>query len=100
MATFKKNVTNSFALVKADMNNIKDWIFYLNEQIEVLKKENSSLKVKSSEEPEHIAAKRSKKVHTTKCPFAKNIKPENKIDFASLEHAFDQGFSGCQCVSA
>lgn len=96
MTTFKNNVKNSFTFVKADMDNIKEWIIYLDDQVQILKKE----KCLNCSEDAHVGAKKSKKVHVTKCPFAKKIKPENKIDFASLDHAFDQGFNSCACISA
>ena len=98
MATFKKNVIDSIKLAKADINVLKEWVLYLNEQVEKLKNEKEC--DCSDDCNTHIGAKKSKKVHTANCPFAKNIKPENKISFNSLNQAFNQGFSGCQCVSA
>ena len=98
MTKFKNNVINSFTEARTDINSIKEWIIYLNDQVEALKKEKCSNC--SDECNTHVGAKKSKKVHTSNCPFAKNIKPENKINFQSLDHAFNQGFNSCSCISA
>ncbi len=45
-----------------------------------------------------VATKGSNKFHKVNCPYAKNIKPKNKIRFHSKVKALNEGFKACQCV--
>jgi hypothetical protein len=47
---------------------------------------------------EYLGAKTSKKVHDPVCPFAKNIKPKNKITFKTKVKAFNLGYRPCDCL--
>ena len=45
-----------------------------------------------------VASKTASKFHSEKCAFAKNIKPKNKLTFASKNTAKNKGFKTCACV--
>ncbi|MFH1210248.1 MAG: hypothetical protein V1663_05690 [archaeon] len=47
----------------------------------------------------YVARKGSKKFHIDSCPFAKNIKPKNKIRFETRVKALNEGYKPCKCVS-
>ena len=50
-------------------------------------------------EPNHyVGSATSSKVHNKICPFAKNIKPKNKVIFLTKEKAFNQGYKACDCL--
>jgi len=46
----------------------------------------------------YLSAKNSKKFHETNCPFAKNIRPKNRITFKTKSKALNQGLKPCSCV--
>ncbi len=45
-----------------------------------------------------VASKHSDKFHIQQCPFARNIKEENKVFFSSKQEALNKGFKPCKCV--
>jgi hypothetical protein len=45
-----------------------------------------------------VAAKGSKKVHLSNCPFAQNIKPKNRLTFKSKIKPLNEGFKTCKCI--
>ena len=45
-----------------------------------------------------VASKHSNKFHIQQCPFARNIKEENKVFFSSKQEALNKGFKPCKCV--
>ena len=45
-----------------------------------------------------VAARGSTKMHDSKCPFARNIKPKNKVVLKSKVTALNQGFKLCSCL--
>lgn len=47
----------------------------------------------------YVSSKDSKKFHLTNCPFAKNIKPKNRIKFKSRIKVLNQGLKACKCVA-
>lgn len=46
----------------------------------------------------YVASKTGKSVHTTNCPFGKNIKPKSKVVFATKSKAFNAGYRACDCL--
>ncbi|MFH1589144.1 MAG: hypothetical protein ABIB43_01100 [archaeon] len=46
----------------------------------------------------YLAAKGGKKFHESNCPYAKNIKPKNKILFKSTTKALNEGYKACKCA--
>ena len=123
MNQFEQNVINSFNLAKADITELFSHVRFILNQVEDLKKENNELKVKVSAlskkskkkvivrtnkrsagkviriKKKFVSAKNSKKVHDSKCPFAQNIKPKNKVSFVSKIKALNDGYKLCKCLN-
>jgi len=43
----------------------------------------------------YIGNKNTKQLHKQSCAYAKKIKPENRVEFDSVQDAFDAGYFGC-----
>ena len=118
MKQFEQNVINSFQLAKADITTLYDNVKFILAQIEQLKLENQELKemlnkkkivkvkkasnkkvAKKIVKKKFVSAKNSKKVHDSKCPFAQNIKPKNKVSFVSKIKALNDGYKLCKCLN-
>ena len=104
--TFKRNVRESFGLVKKDIYNLNDHIKYIYSQIEQLKAKNSALetelkylKPKREESKKVVASRTAQKIHDVKCAFAKKIKAKNKVTFPTKNEALVQGFTACDCLA-
>jgi hypothetical protein len=120
----ENNVIESFKLAKQDIVKLYQNVGYLLGQVEQLKKENAYLitKVESISKKKRtvivktakkvakktvtkraskkfLATKGGNKVHDTHCPFAKNIKPKNKVVFASKVKALNEGYKFCKCLA-
>jgi hypothetical protein len=54
------------------------------------------VKIKLEKPEKFIASKSSNILHVANCPFAKNIKKENRKIFKSLEEA--EGYKRCKCI--
>ena len=116
---FENNVVKSFYLAKRDIYNLSQNVEFLKREISALKSRNleltqsvSSLRVDVarmrhtkvsrrtvSTRQKFIASKAGTKVHTTKCAFAKSIKPKNQRKFASKNAALNEGYKKCTCVA-
>ncbi|PIZ50918.1 hypothetical protein COY27_05555 [Candidatus Woesearchaeota archaeon CG_4_10_14_0_2_um_filter_33_13] len=119
MNQFETNVVNSFRLAKQDIVKLYESVHYLLNQVEKLKQENVYLtqKLTRLSEPRKVivktvkrvanhsvakkflATKGGSKVHDTHCPFAKNIKPKNKVVFNSKVKALNAGYKFCKCLN-
>lgn len=125
ISTLENNIKTSFDLVKRDMNTFK---VNFNKQSSVIKQlyENQKLLLvrikeleamvlekkqervmekriilsanKTAPKPQFTASGASMKLHDPVCPFAKNIKPKNKVIFKTKAKAFNQGFKACDCL--
>ena len=116
----ENNVVESFKLAKQDIVKLYENVGYLLGQVEQLKKENAYLmtKIESVSKTKRtvivktakkvarkvvakkfLATKGGSKVHDTHCPFAKNIKPKNKVIFASKVKALNEGYKFCKCLA-
>ena len=112
---FKQNVQNSFARTKNDMYNLYEHIQFLYREIEDLKMRNDMITQKLSilknsvsmeksvsyieRKDIFVSSRSSSKVHKESCAFAKNIKPKNKVRFASKNTALNKGLKRCACVA-
>lgn len=117
---FEQNVINSFHFAKKDIRELYEHMSFVLGQLEGLRKENNYLHQKVEElqkkkrkvrkasntvkaakvqSKKYVAAITSNKVHDSNCPFAKNIKPENKITLQSKASALNQGYKICKCLS-
>ena len=115
----ENNVVESFKLAKQDIVKLYQNVGYLLGQVEQLKKENAYLmtKIESISKKKRtvivktakkvarkvvskkfLATKAGIKVHDTNCPFAKNIKPKNKVVFASKVKDLNEGYKFCKCL--
>jgi hypothetical protein len=123
MNQFEENVIKSFSLAKADITELFNHVRFILNQVEELKKENVELKSKVnalSKKPKRkvtvktnkktaskivrtkkkfVSAKGSKKVHDSKCPFAQNIRPKNKLVLSSKVKALNEGYKLCKCLN-
>ncbi|NTV24009.1 MAG: hypothetical protein HGA85_06605 [Nanoarchaeota archaeon] len=54
--------------------------------------------VKVGNKRSYIGSDTSMKFHDSICPFAKNIKPKNKINFKSKTKALNLGYKACNCI--
>jgi len=117
---FEKNVIQSFELVKRDITNLHNYATYLKNELEQVKNENSFLNkeiqklsetkrqtiVRTSKQVANktikrkfVATRNGKKFHDSTCPFAKNIKPKNKVILKSKEVALNNGYKPCNCLN-
>ncbi|MFH2021450.1 MAG: hypothetical protein ABIJ34_08620 [archaeon] len=120
--TFHKRVRLAFLKVKRDVFELRGFLNVQQESINTLSNNEKALllRIRKLEEAaskpvqktvEHrvvvkrtavkksyVGAKTSLKVHDEHCPFAKNIKPKNKVIFATKGKAFNKGFSPCDCL--
>jgi hypothetical protein len=107
----------SFRRVKTDILQLQQQMTELSQQQEkimqmlgsTIEKENQlyhSVKAISSKRRKpvlapketYIASKAGKKFHISSCPFAKNIKPKHRVEFASKSTALNQGYKACECI--
>ncbi|MBT3298438.1 hypothetical protein HN385_05930 [archaeon] len=114
----EKNVISSFQNARSDIHNLYEHTNFILKQLTSLKNENKRLtkeitelnsqiyEIRSKKSngngskciKNYIAAKGAKKFHEINCPFAKNIKPKNKIKLSSKVKALNQGYKACKCV--
>ena len=122
MKQFEHNVINSFSLAKADITTLYANVKFILKQLEEIKFENQELKemlykkttvkvrkasnkriaekiIKKTVKKKFIGSNSSNKVHNGKCPFAQNIKPKNKVSFASKVKALNEGYKLCKCLN-
>jgi hypothetical protein len=119
MNQLEKNTISSFNLVKVDISRLYEIISGLQSEIAYLRRSNydlvekvASLNTKVTKKTlktvvtrvrktkaTFIASKVATKFHSTKCAFAKNIKPKNKVQFASKNTALNKGLKRCACVA-
>ena len=116
----EQNTIQSFNLAKKDIVKLYESVSYLLRQVEELKKENTYLSgrintvsrtkrpvvvrtvrkvARKSVSKKFLATKGGNKVHDSHCPFAKNIKPKNKVIFASKVKALNEGYKFCKCLN-
>ncbi len=114
---FKSNVIRSFRVVKQDVYTLDAQVKALQVEVRSLHMKNLELATKLAEmnikktskrhksavkrvakTKQFVASKTASKFHSEKCAFAKNIKPKNKLTFASKNTAKNKGFKTCACV--
>ncbi len=117
-----KKLLEAFRKIKSDVSTMKQLVREQNNKISLiqnnekallvrirkLESEVDSVKHKKTEtkvikrtvpkKPRYIGAKTSMKLHDENCPFAKNIKPKNKIIFKSKVKPFNNGYKACTCL--
>ena len=100
MEQFKQNTIKSFKLAREHITSLYEHIRYLHAQISLLKEENKRIKAKFEikRQENYVASKTGKRVHKKSCAFAKNIKSERKIEFATKSIAMSQGYKACACA--
>lgn len=123
MNQIEQNIIHSFRLVKSDIIKLQDEIVQLSQTQERLMEVIDDLKgkVAKSQKPqvkkvparaqktvvrtvtkrahkEYVAKRGGKKFHVESCPYAKNIKPKNKIKFHSTTKARNEGLRPCSCI--
>jgi hypothetical protein len=100
MKQFKQNTIKSFKLAREDITSLYEHIRYLHAQIGLLKEENKRIKAKFEikRQENYVASKTGKRVHKKSCAFAKNIKANRKVEFATKSLAVAQGYIVCPCA--
>ncbi len=113
MKQFEINTIKSFNLAKSDIHRLYSLIAGLQAKVADLDTLNGHLieRVNSLSKPKRksrvvvrktksafIASKVGSKFHSTKCAFAKNIKPKNRVKFGSKNTALNKGLKRCACV--
>lgn len=104
-----RKISGSFGKVRLDMNKMYSLVSEtirkqeeLQEEIKYLKAELALFKIdkNSSKTNEEIIVGNieSKKFHYSSCPFAKNIKTDNKMTFENIEKAVKAGYTECSCI--
>ncbi len=53
---------------------------------------------KTAHKAQYVGSAGSMKLHDSICPFAKNVKPKNRIIFKSKSKAFNKGYRPCNCL--
>lgn len=97
----ERNSIISFNRLKADIRTIGEWILWNRQEHEALKKRIDALEAKLGQ-PEHIkyvASIKAKKVHSSHCWHAKNIRQSNLTTFDLLHEAREKGYSVCDCTA-
>jgi L-ribulose-5-phosphate 3-epimerase UlaE len=95
VSEFRKNVRTSFARVSGDVDNLSQWVNYLKYEIDLLKQEKCACNKPSTAV---VSSKKAKKFHAESCVFVRNIKPQNKKAFASVNAALIDGLQPCACT--
>jgi hypothetical protein len=109
-----KKISDSFGRVKYDMNKVYNVIIELQNKVE---EQQSTIKVLNSQVEELringvnkvnekdngnenliVGNIESRKFHYSNCPYAKNIKSDNKLIFDDIEQAVKAGYNECSCI--
>jgi hypothetical protein len=117
MARFEDNVMISFQRVKEDVLALRQTVAVLQQQQQMLTQKLEEYKAqrnasaprtrtktvvkrvtKNAPKKKFVAAKTGRTYHVESCPFAKNIKPSNKVTFASAETMKNNGYKPCDCA--
>jgi hypothetical protein len=91
----EKNTKQSFDMARRDIVALYDHVSRLHNVVLDLHTQIAQL----SGAKTFVASKTSNKLHATKCAYAKNIKPKNKLVFDNKNFALDKGFKTCACVA-
>jgi hypothetical protein len=102
-----RNQNEKIALLQSNEKSFLIRIKKLETELENLKSEKPKIKVvekivkKTVSVPKkrsYVGAKSSMMLHDENCPFAKNIKRENKVLFKSKVKPFKLGYKACSCL--
>ncbi len=95
-----RKISRSFNKVKIDMNEIMRNQESYKTQIKGLMDKINKLEKKNKKKSKEIIVGNieSKKFHINTCPFAKNIKSDNKVIFKNIERAVKSGYHECSCI--
>lgn len=121
MSPMEKKLLQSFSKVKSDMielqqtisvltrnqETLMQWIHETRRQMDAKKKPATKTIIKEKTvvknvtkkaKTVYVAAKSGKKFHKSNCPYAKNIKRDQKVTFKTPNAARKDGYSDCKCV--
>ncbi|HIJ11807.1 TPA: hypothetical protein HA278_07140 [Candidatus Woesearchaeota archaeon] len=119
MTQIEHNIITSFNLVKEDFAKMHRIVRMLSQNQDKLVAEIQRLKATKKRKrvtsrrvkkatlvrkaakrvsKKFVSSKTGKKFHDVACPFGKNIKPKNKVHYASKVKALNKGLKGCNCV--
>lgn len=97
----EQNTIASFVNVKTDMTHVKTDIITITSHLQYLYQKMHALENQlqaTQKKKTFVASTHGKKVHSTECLFAKQIRADRKLSFVSKEIAHTQGFTACLCV--
>ena len=103
----KQKIENSFSNVKTDVITINETLRKIILKINHLEIENKKLNLlikvpnkKSKKHPKSfVVSKTGKKLHSSNCLHAQNIKKENRKVFKNKTEALNQGYKLCSCLA-
>ncbi len=87
---------------KEDIKLLKEKMLVLEQELRLVRGKEAYKELKNyseKENNEYIGNLESKKLHYSNCPFAKNIKPTNRVHFVKIEEGIKEGYNTCSCIS-
>ncbi len=92
-------IRNSFDRVRNDIRQLSAQIEVMKEQLSRHEQMLQSMANNTLCKPDrYVAAEDGSKFHVESCPFAKRIKPANRMFYATADQAMDDGHKACECV--
>jgi len=108
-----KKIKEAFAHIKNDIVVLQAEVARLSKEnemlIKIVKKQTDAL-VKSSKttskkavkktnkKTQFVASRNGGKFHRPSCPYAKNIKPKDRVKFSTKDAALNNGYKACKCI--
>ena len=97
---------NAFRMVKKDINTLKAEVARLTKENELLikiaREQTERLvgtkKASATAKSTFVASKNGGKFHRPTCPYAKNIKPKDKVSYKSKNAFLNRGYRASKCV--
>ncbi len=100
MRQLEINMRESFNLAKTDIFKLQSDMAELRKGQQMIMNLLSRIKAgpKTSSRKTYVASVTGKKVHESNCPFAKNIKPKNRLMYRKKSVALNTGYKACECM--
>ncbi|MFW6286123.1 MAG: hypothetical protein ACOC16_03300 [Nanoarchaeota archaeon] len=107
-----EKIKSAFSKVKNDMNQLLNYtnklqkenqdqnqmIFELRDELLRLKNNKENNNQEECPKRKIIANIESKKFHYDNCPYGRNIKLDNRMEFENIEKAIKSGYQECSCI--
>jgi len=109
--TSDKKIKIAFAKIKNDITVLQAEVARLSKEnemlIKIVKKQTDVLtkkdkpkktSTKKVSKNQFVASKNGGKFHRPNCPYAKNIKPKDRVKFKTKDAALNKGYKACKCI--